>query len=234
MKNTCRNAIKLASFLTILGCAMLANTQQAQAQNLIANPSFENPVVATGGFNFVPGGSSIGAWQVVGPNVLLIESTYGEPSFGVNAYTAQNGLNALDLTGNTNVSTTGVTQTINTIVGQPYDISFYVGRATGSLFLAPPTVDLSIDGGPRTSYTNSGSTAGTINWQQFLTNFTATNPTTAITFYNHAGSVAVNYTGLDNVSVTAAPEPGTLALIAVGGMGIVSRLRLRRKLSSDD
>ena len=196
--------------------------------NLIVNPSFENPIIGVGTVSTVFGGSSIGAWQVVGSNVLLLQTTLSEPSFGVISYNAQDGLNSVDLTGNNNLSTNGVTQTISTIVGQSYDISFYVGRVSSSAFSSPGTVDLSIDNGARTSYTNADITAGIVNWKQFSTSFSATNSTTSFTFYNNSGGL--NYVGLDNVSVTAsAPEPGTLSLLALGGLGALGKRLWRRR-----
>lgn len=198
------------------------------AQNLLSNSGFENPVLASGGTQRVFTGGSIGAWTVVGPESALIETSYAEPVNSISAFVAQEGQNALDLTGAGNVGlAAGVTQSVPTVIGQTYLISFYVGRADGNSFYATPaTVDLRIDGGARTSFTNSGATLGTVNWQFFSESFVATNASTEIAFLN--GTSDNNYVGLDNVSltaVTAAPEPSSLGLMAFVALGWVKRRR---------
>jgi hypothetical protein len=211
-------------------CCILVSTLATtiHAQNLITNSGFENPSL-TGTFLVVNQGNSIGGWTVLGSSTLLLRTDHIEP--GV-SFASQEGLNSLDLTGNVNVGTSaGVTQNISTVIGQVYNISFYVGRASGSAFYATPsTADLSINGGVRTSFTNAGATSGTTNWQQFLTTFTAVSTSTSIAFYN--ATTSNNFVGLDNVSVTAAPEPATISLLTLGifGTGLHSRRTRRVKI----
>lgn len=187
---------------------------------VIANGSFEVPVLNPGEARLFATGSSIGAWTVLGTAgnaaaVYSVHSAYGEPGNGVNAFPAQDGLNSLDLTGMANQGTaSGVQQSFVTVAGQQYQVSFFVGRASGgSLYSTDATVDLSIDGGPRMPFTNSNSAAGTAVWQQFATTFVATGPSTTLAFFN--GQTTNNFSGLDNVVVTPIPEPGALGLAAV-------------------
>jgi Protein of unknown function (DUF642) len=216
-------SIKPIQHATFFGaCLLLAFSPMvtANAQNLVANPGFENPTLAPGTLLTVTTGNTLGAWTVVGPSTLLAETTYAEAVNGILAFNAQEGNNALDMTGAGNVGTAaGVTQSVPTMIGTLYNVSFYVGRADGNSFYASPaTVDLSIASGARVSYTNSDATPGNVNWKQFFTSFTATSTSTSITFFNNTPS-ANNYAGLDNVSVTSsvtAPEPSTLILLVLG------------------
>jgi len=169
--------------------------------------------VASGSYATFATGQSIGAWKVLGPvgnpgAVAVIQTKYAEPGNGV-AFKAQEGLNAVDLTGNANQGSCGVQQTIPTVAGKVYQVSFYVGRAAGNSFYATPAVVmLSINSGAATKFTNSSVTAGTVNWQHFTKTFTATGSSTKLTFLN--GQTTNNYTGLDNVSVTVV-NTGTIS-----------------------
>ncbi|MGA2032382.1 MAG: DUF642 domain-containing protein [Thermoguttaceae bacterium] len=204
---------------------------------LIADGGFETPVLPSGAAQFFTPGQYIGPWLVLGSggaNVALIQTNYSEYN-GVNngllQFNAQEGLNSLDLTGAGNTGpTSGVQQTIGTTLGQAYLVSFYVGRAAGNGYYATAaTDDLSINGGPRVPFTNSNATPGHDNWQEFTYTFTATGPSTTITFYNDT-PYGTNEAGLDNVNVTPVPEPASLVvwgLLGAGWVG-VNVLRGRR------
>ena len=169
---------------------------------------FESPVVPVGGFTRFATGQTIGgAWTVLGPAgnqapVDLLQTKYTESANGV-VFKSQEGLNSADLTGDANQGTTdGVKQAIPTVAGQAYQVSFFVGRAGGNnLYATPASVALSINGGARTTFTNSDLTPGTNNWKQFTKTFTATGSSTTLAFFN--AQTTNNFTGLDNVVVTA-------------------------------
>ena len=189
--------------------AMAASISTSAGAQIVSNGSFETPVLTEGEARLFATGASIGAWTVLGSAgnpvaVFSIHTMYGEASLGVTAFNAQNGLNSLDLTGSFNQGLeSGVQQTIPTVIGRQYLLSFHVGRASGrSVYATASTVELSIDGGPRAPYTNSNSTPGAVNWQQFTASFVATGPTTTLSFYN--GQTTNRFSGLDNVVVTPA------------------------------
>ncbi len=196
--------------------------------DLIADGGFENPSLSSGGLKDYTGGEVIGsAWTVLGNDVLLIQTQYGEPGNGIASFNAEEGSNSLDITGSGNTgSTDGVTQSVATTIGTTYQLSFYVGRAEGtnSYYAAPATIDLSIDGGSSVAYTNSNITAGHVNWEQFTTTFVATGTSTSITFRNGTPSPTA-FAGLDNVDLEplSVPEPSTLALCLVGGVCALGR-----------
>lgn len=203
------------SLLMVAAAAGLMVAGRAPA-SLILNGGFESPVLPAGEDLTLAGGSSIGAWSVVGVDVLLLHTLYGEPGNGVPAFNAVEGLNSVDLTGASNTGpTNGVSQSVATVPGVSYQLSFYVGRASGNSFYATAvTVDLSINGAARVSYTNDDSSPGLINWKEFSVDFVADSATTNVTFFNGT-PLETSEAGLDDVRLVAIPEPGVGAVAAV-------------------
>jgi hypothetical protein len=143
----------------ILACASLVFLSARADAGLIVNGSFETPPVPAGTFtNFLSGSTAITGWTVVGIDSALVNGTFTQNGI---VFQAQNGNQYIDLAGITSNSTTsGVTQNVATTAGMTYLLSFYVGSATDNVFHFASTVDLSINGSPRTSFTNN--TAPTI------------------------------------------------------------------------
>ncbi|MBS0658908.1 MAG: DUF642 domain-containing protein [Verrucomicrobia bacterium] len=216
-----------ARLLSLLAGSLLATASSAQ----VLNGSFEDPTVATGGASVFGAGSlAITNWTVVGVDVAVLSGSFTQSGI---TFQAQSGSQWLDLSGVNNSAASGVVQNIGTVIGQAYEVSFYVGSASDGGFFFPATVDLSIDGGGRVSYFNPNTTPNALNWLQFTVPFVATSTTTTLTFFN--GSAANNFsTGLDSVTVTpvtAVPEPATM-LAGVLALGAVARRRLRRAPSA--
>jgi len=204
----------------LLGTLAALTLASGGAQAQILNASFETPVIAPGTITIVAAGqNTIANWTVVGTDVLLVQTTYAEPGNGVNGFNAQQGLNSVDLTGTGNTGlANGIQQVINTVIGQAYTLTFWVGRATGNapFYNSPATVDVSINGGPRTSYTNNGTAPGAVNWAARSHTFVATSTSTTVAFLNGTPPQTA-FAGIDNISITAGvPEPGTITLAAVG------------------
>ncbi|MFN0196633.1 MAG: DUF642 domain-containing protein [Planctomycetaceae bacterium] len=202
--------------------------------NLIQNGSFEDPVVPINWHtNFIGGSTSITGWTVVG-----VDSSVSNGGFSQNGilFQAQDGVQWADMAGiSSNSNASGLTQDVATTIGNTYELTFHVGSATdGGIFFFPATVDLRIDGGPRTSYFNPAAPTNMLDWKQFSVRFLAQNSLTNLTFFN--GSAANNYISpLDNVSLVdlgpaAVPEPGTLTLAAFGAVGcLAGAIRRRRR-----
>jgi hypothetical protein len=218
--------LKPSRQIGLIGCALtiLICFTSSSPANSIVDPGFETPVLPVGASQTFAGGSTIGPWTVLGVDVLLLQTNYGEPGNGVNPFNAQEGLNSVDLTGSGNTGPTdGVQQTISTLAGTNYLLSFYVGRATGgSFYSTPATVNLSINGGTAVAFTNSNSTPGMINWQQFSTSLLATGSLTTIAFLNGT-PLNTSEAGLDNVVVVpaAVPEPASLLILSSGLVSIL-------------
>jgi len=209
--------------------AALAFTTPALAANLVVNGDFESSPAPSGSYSQYFGGGSFTGWNVTGADVIVIDDSYQE---GGLVFNAQGGSNtAIDLTGAGNTGAAdGITQSIATVAGKRYLLSFYVGNASptgGNAFAytQPSTLNLSINGGPLLTFTNSTDTPFGINYQLFSTSFVATGAT-LLAFSN--GTVGDNMLGLDTVSLTAVPEPATWGLM-LGGFAMVGLAARRRK-----
>lgn len=219
----------MRTMMLLTACVAMLTATPVLAANLVVNGSFENPAVPTASFiNYLGGSTAITGWTVVGVDSAVSEDTFMQSGI---TFQAQDGNQMIDLAGVTsNSMTSGVTQNISTTINQVYEISFYVGSATDSNFFFPSTIDLSIDGGARVSYTNPTAPTNMLNWKLFTVNFTATNSTTNLTFFN--GGTSNNFESeLDNVSVNAVPEPSSIVLAAFSFAGLAAWGWRRRKRS---
>ena len=210
----------LPRLLSTLALATLAPLS-AQAfvlvqPNLLVNGSFELGAWSNTslGYMDVPTGSTeITGWTTLDNRVAWARTPTGD---GV---LASDGTFSLDLTGFGNLSpNAGVTQTITTVPGAAYTLSFQVDAIP--VYGLPVVVQAQAGA---TSQVFSKSGAG---WQTFSLGFTATGPSTAITLHG-VRQAATGYVGLDAVSVTAqVPEPGAWALMA-GGLALLGWRRRR-------
>lgn len=188
----------LAASAASVALAVFAVTP-ALAENLIANGSFEKPVVQDGGYSLFSNGQSIGRWTVVGAsgNVAPVSGTFEQN--GVK-FPSKKGKQWLDLTGVSNTAT-GVEQQVKTARNAQYELTFYVGNVQGSIFGATSSVQVFVDGEPVMVAVNSK--GGDVqNWKRFSTVITATKTRTTIRFINGDGP-SDTHNGLDGVSLEA-------------------------------
>lgn len=213
--------------ITALSTAIFALSFATGASAQIVDGGFETP--ALGSSNFYAPGQSFGgpngnAWTVTPPN--------GGSNVGVTIssyYNPNSGNQWLDLTGNNdNGARVGVVQSVTTVAGQAYTLTFFVGHKIDEA--APAVIGVSINGGTFTNFTNGDTTApatGINNFKQFTYDFTATGASTSLQFVNAAGVVGSQVSGLDDVSLRAVPGPiagaGIPALLALGGALFVRR-----------
>jgi len=150
---------------------------------------------------------------------------------------AQNGLNWLDLSGPSgaggcnNNSSCGIFQTVNTVPGITSNLSFWLGAGGGFGPVGGSVVDLSINGGPRITFSYIPSPLpGNLTWRHQTYSFVPTGPTT-LTFFNRCSNLTpgVNNDSCarDNISLLQdlPPVPGPLPIL-----GTVLAFRTSRKL----
>ena len=163
----------------------------AQAE-LLANGSFEDGAFAppsNATMTLVPGATALQDWEVFNDSVSWIG--VGNP-FGLSA---PNGDRFLDLTDyQAGGPFGGVRQTIATVPGRVYQLSFYLGSST--FHGRPSAVEASA--GTTTQRFESALTGTNNDWNLQSMEFTASAAQTTISI---VGVEALNYIGLDGVSV---------------------------------
>jgi hypothetical protein len=242
-----KNMRKLQLVVMMSGLLMVAPWATA---NLIVNGSFEDgnfaPNRDSGTMQLFNGATDITGWTVNGGG----GGAGGDVAWELNAnqsggnpwgFYASQGTHFIDLTGYANDGNNphggvNLSQTVNTIAGQSYYLSFDVGSSHAYSGSANPVVQVTVNGTPAT-YIFTGNVslpdaAGSNNhWQQAGFVFTSTGGPATIDFLATTLG-GDNVIDLDNVSLTAVPEPttiisGALMLLPFGA----STLRiLRRKV----
>lgn len=199
-----------------LACALAPAAHAAS----FSNGSFETFAanggnVCAGGINFCAqynaGNTGITGWTIEGNSVDVV---------GFIGWKAADGNWSIDLNG---VGAGSLRQTFDTVAGTTYRVSFEIGGnfyggsvvKTGAASVGGTVLQL--------SFNNTGSTVANMGWQSRSFEFTAVGDSSTLVFASDMtgnGGLA-----LDNVQVTAVPEPQTMALWLAG----LGALLLRRR-----
>lgn len=224
--------------LSLLAGAVLAAAMPVAASELITNGSFEvgtpagNPNDTSVNSQQLFGGDTLAGWIVTGSSSNDIAWIGKDHEY--NLLTASHGDNFLDLTGwqvGGAFAGKGVAQTITTQAGATYTVSFDLGNSIDfnyrydSVGLNALKVNFGALNQTVSSTVLPTSTNPNNAWRHFDLSFVAQSESTTLSF---TGVQATYYIGLDNVSVTAVPEPETYAML-LAGLGVMGAVARRRK-----
>jgi choice-of-anchor C domain-containing protein len=202
-------------FLALI--AVLALAPAAHAGTIILNGSFELGTGAPGGgyVTLGTGNTSIQGWTVSSGTVEWI-GTYWQ---------AADGVRSLDLNGNSpgSIASTAFT----TVEGQQYLLTFSLaGNPDGG-----PTVKevwVSVAGLEKLfSFDVTGKSKTNMGWTNYSLYFTAIDDSTTLSFRSNSLDPRYYGAALDNVDVTAVPEPMSVLLVGTGLVGVARKLRRR-------
>lgn len=195
---------QISKRLFLLGLLCIWQAAPLLGQNLISNGDFEIPVEPY--YAALPVGTVIPGWTVMGPagdTVHLVS----QPDI----LWPGNPTQYMDLTGYSGGA--GIqSDAFNTSIGQTYELTLdaYNGSLTFPGAYNGVAFTLQATGALLSSYSLDPGTG-----QHFTYDFTATATATTLTFMDASGFDS-NAGWIDNVSVTAVPEPATILLVALG------------------
>lgn len=203
---------------TFLVGAMAAATC-ANAVNLVTNGDFESGNTGfTSGYAYVAPGPD----ALTPPNVYTVDTSAGNShgsfaNFG--DHTTGQGLYMI-VNGSTTSGTNVWKQSINVVSGQLYSVSLWVANANPE---SPATLSVSAGN----SVVLTGEPTGLGVWSSLSGSFIATTTGSIdLTIDNSNSAFSGNDFAIDDISVEAVPEPGTLVVL---GLGLLAARRRARK-----
>ena len=208
----------------LAGAALCATLPAFAGSNLLTDGSFESAGLAAGSYADFTGSDLPGWLALPGDSIEVRNGIVG---------TAQQGVDFIELDSTHNSS---ILTSFNTVAGQAYSLSFYYsGRAASADYnpaFAGGIVPGSSDG---LSVNVAGTTVNLVSptnttldnlWTLYTASFVGTGKSMSLMF-TATGDNDSYGASLDNVSVTAVPEPATLAMMGAGVLGLLG-LGLRR------
>lgn len=203
--------------LAAMAWPMVSSSVKAATITTFSNGDFETgslaPWVVTPG----SGNDQI----MVAPTALLV--TIGAGSL------LTNGNFLVDFNGANSAPGGTLSQTFLTTPGTTYNVGFQFGSTTGG----PERIDASVVGSTGTTLASLSAIASSppVALTTSTFRFTANGTSATLSFLDNPGNPTVGVDGvLDNVTLTAVPEPATAGLLALAGVGFAARRRAARRV----
>jgi choice-of-anchor C domain-containing protein len=200
--------------IAALACGFILAAAGAAYAGPFQNGSFEiNSYSGSGGYQTLgTGDTSMTGWTVTSGNVDLI-NTYWQ---------AAQGNFSLDMSGD---EAGAIAQTFDTVAGHGYDVTFdLAGNPDGGNVIKQLLVSAA-GASDVYSFDTAGFSHGDMGWTLETFFFIADSSSTTLTFASLEGNPYGP--ALDNVSVQDVPEPGSVAVLGLGllGLGVMARRR---------
>lgn len=219
------------SIVILVASCAIAFTGPAAA-DIVANGGFELGTFSGGNSlaqHVQPGGGGLSGWTISNAPATWYASGWNNNPQQV-ALTPRTGNFGVSLADGS-VRTVSLSQSINLLPFQQYQLSFWVGNY--SVNNGPAGVNVNItDGTSNTLLLSESVTAPATGrssaWTRFAFNFIADGTSNTISFSELNGP---SYIGLDDVSIAAVPEPATWAMMMLG-FAAVGFAAYRRKSKS--
>ena len=202
----------------------------ASTTNLVSDPGFES---AGGGNTYYSGQSIDGGSWFVGGGASTVYIDFQDPY-------VYDGNNSANLTAFSPYTTSSLYQNLTTVVGQTYWVNFWANSDSPNIFSLTENAN-AVSGIPGSIVDNgfpdqvdpNGNSALFVDYAGA---FVATSTTTDLSLTTIANPTLAEYQAgdgsvvIDDVSVTATPEPSSIVLMLTGLLGLgllVGRKRLR-------
>lgn len=195
---------------TLAAIVLTAVSATSFAASEFQNGNFESYTTPFSGYQVqLVGSTDITGWTIGGTSVDLIKGWPGTIDG-----------TSVDMQGSPGPGT--LSQTFATVAGQHYSVGFDLWRNMAGT--DDPSLSVTVTGSGPQSFT-AGDTVG-----HYTLDFVALGSSSTLTF--SSGNISA-YGGavLDNVTVTAVPEPETYAML-LAGLGLMGAVVRRRKLSA--
>ena len=193
----------------------LASNPAAATTNIVTNGGFENPNIPGGSFGIFPG---IPGWSLLpgsrGSGIEVQDNVAGSPFTG-------NQFVELDSNG-----VTGIYQDLATDIGQTYKLEFAFSPRPG---VAQNITNIKWGGSLVDTLSASGVGLPNTNWKTFSYDLVANSSITRLSFDNLTELSDSLGSYIDDVKVTAVPEPASmLGLLAFGAFGATSLIKRKQ------
>jgi len=219
--------LSVVTALTVSAIAGISMAQSASAGELVKNGSFESTPTPlnNGGWSTY---NAIEGWKATDGGKIEIQRGAAGKAF--------DGSNLLELDSHyyyKNASVLGVFQDLVTEIGKTYTLSFAYSARPGTAAAQNNFSVLFGDGFKQTVQGSQGRNQTL--WNNFTTSVTATSALTRLQF-NYEGTRDTLGAYIDNVGVAssaeAAPEPTTMAGMALAGIAVAYRKKLAMRKRS--